>query len=167
MYLYLPLPRPTHDTHEPDNEPNAIPPSSIPRIPSSSIKLPAVPTLHFSPPEDSIPATIPQPKSATALQPSDSFIANTPYHRPSQHSRLAPDNNVEDELSPPNDSPALPPLSKEPSHANSPLKRPLGPSRIPSFETPQTPSRKAQPRRWAAPTRGSVPANINDPFCFT
>jgi hypothetical protein len=77
MYPDLPLPRPTHDTRGPD-EPDVIPPS-IPRIHSSSIKLPPVPTLHFSPPEDIIPTPIPRPYQQS---PSSLPIRSLRVHHP-------------------------------------------------------------------------------------
>jgi DNA replication regulator SLD3 len=189
MYPDLPLPRLSHHPLEPEVEPEAIPPSSIPRIPSSSIKSPLPPTLHFSPPDDNdtIPASISRPKSSStlqpfnhviantpsrpksssALQPFNHIIANTPSHRPSKHPHPFPDIDpeAEDELSLPHDSPALPPLPKDPFvrplglprmsevEASSPLKGLLGLPRIPT-EMPRTPSRKAKPRRWAGPVRG-------------
>jgi len=143
-------------------EPEMVPPSSDPRIPSSSIKPAALPELRL--PEIHAPPSA----KAVNLRPF-SALDVTPSHRTSKLGKsslgssltLAADpflDDAEDELS--GGSPALPAIPK----SQLTFKRPLLPGRTPSFESPrasggkavqETPSRKkAPPRRWAG-TPGS------------
>lgn len=156
--LYPNLPRPQHSYLMEREEPALIPPSSDPRIPSSSIKPAALPELRL--PDSLAPASA-NPTNLRAFPTLDV----TPSHRPSKLGRsllsdsrsLAADLDsdeaeAEDELS--RGSPALPVIPK----SQLTFKRPLLPGRTPSFESSraggdkavqETPSRKkAPPTRW-------------------
>ena len=117
-YPELPL-LPTNNNIQP-REPDIIPPSSDPCIPSSSIKPPAGPSLGSS-------SALPTPFS---IYPS---VEQTPSRKPSRLANSSLDASMsidhdKDELSLP--SPDLPPLKK----AMNAFKRPPAPGRTPSAE---------------------------------
>lgn len=154
--LYPNLPRPQYSYLMEREEPELIPPSSDPRIPSSSIKPAALPELRL--PDNLAPASA-NPTNLRAFP----VLDTTPSHRPSKLGRsllsasrslaadLDPDEaeaEAEDELS--QGSPALPVIPK----SQLTFRRPALPGRTPSFElsraggdkaVQETPSRKKAP----------------------
>ncbi|MCJ1400190.1 hypothetical protein MMC11_003394 [Xylographa trunciseda] len=156
--IYPRLSRPSHSLIVEHEEPDAIPPSSDPRIPSSSFKPSAVPaptntsSLHSLFHNQITTPSHRLSKSSTSLRPT--IPPSHDEDKPSQSSPavLPPPtrhNDDEDELSQP--SPAFPSLPR----ALAPFKRPLPPGRTPSFESPahsrsstHTPSRKGAARSY-------------------
>ena len=148
-YVELP-PLPTNHNTQPQ-ELDLIPPSSDPRIPSSSIKPATHPSLGSS-------STVP---TSFTIYPS---VEQTPSRKPSKlaqsslNASMFPDQD-QDELSVP--SPDLPPLKNKVMNA---FKRPLAPGRTPSAESlkalrpvTNTPSRTTQMRFKGLDSRGLVP----------
>ncbi|MCJ1382187.1 hypothetical protein MMC17_005299 [Xylographa soralifera] len=150
------LPRSLHSVIAKQEDPDVIPPSSDPRVPSSSIKPPAQPAFtNASSIHSLFPTQITTPshrlsKLNTSLGPPHSTNHDEDELSQSSTAMLAlplTHNADEDELSQP--SPALPSLPR----AQLPFKRPLPPRRMPSFESPacnrlsiSTPSRKGPAR---------------------
>ena len=166
--LYPDLPRFPVPYCQPD-ESHPIPPSSDPRIPSSTIKPATLPDLQLPTPTANVNLTpsaerhLPFPKRPQ-LPPS---LTTTPSHRPSKLSKSRLGDTLsaphdEDELAQP--SPQLPFLAE--SQLN--LKRPLLIGRTSPFESPvsksvhDTPSRKRPPRQWAAGVRMEQQSKVKD-----